>query len=125
MAMWRAKYGESTMSACPICGRPAIVRNDQGIPVCVDHKRSSVSGKCPMCSGDLELRDGKFGKFFLCGKCGPVSMKKAEMQSGGYSSKTGGTASPSEKAKERANAFTNPDGTTKWVRSDDARFEFR
>ena len=134
MAMWRARYGDQTTSSCPLCGRTAIVRNAQGMPVCTDHKNAQISASCPNCRASLDLRDGKFGKFYLCDKCGPISTSKAVVAPISPTP----TSNPSQKTESakqhpmmgdrralRANAYKNADGTDKFIRSDDPRFEFR
>jgi hypothetical protein len=69
-------YGQSKAEKCPLCGSPAITKNKQGIPVCNDHHEFTLDLKCA-CGGWLDAKDGKFGTFFVCFKCGPISWHKA------------------------------------------------
>lgn len=115
------RYGQSTATACPFCGRSATVKNTQGVPVCIDHRESSMEGTCA-CGGSLELRDGQWGPYFLCRTCGPVSMKKAQ---GAGAVKEKNNEKSMQAKTVRADAYKNPDGSTKYVRSDDPRFDFR
>jgi len=70
------KIGEYKIDPCPFCGEASMVRNKMGIPVCSKHKTTPFPAVKCMCGGALDLKEGKWGPFFLCFKCGPVSMKK-------------------------------------------------
>ena len=69
-------YGQSRMENCPICGDRATAKNEQGIPVCRDHKEFSITLKCS-CGQYLDAKEGKWGTFFVCFECGPISWHKA------------------------------------------------
>jgi DNA topoisomerase-1 len=62
------KYGEFlSCSGFPDCkyGRPFEDKDKDGRPDEVD--KSQLKGKCPECGGDLQLKEGRFGKFIACG----------------------------------------------------------
>jgi hypothetical protein len=69
-------YGASRMECCPLCGAHALMKNKQGIPVCVDHKDFSIELKCA-CGSWLDPKEGKWGTFFVCIHCGAISWQKA------------------------------------------------
>jgi len=74
---FRKVYGQTRVDECPFCGKQAVSKNSQGVPVCVKHKdRELLDLKC-VCGGWLDLRDGKFGPYFFCMSCGNVSFRKA------------------------------------------------
>lgn len=72
----RKVYGESQEVVCPFCGGQATAKNAQGIPVCHRHTSNEINLKCA-CGEWLDVKEGKYGTFFLCLRCGPVSPKKA------------------------------------------------
>jgi hypothetical protein len=71
------RYGESHMDTCPFCGRQAINKNPQDIPVCKDHKDKCLPEMKCACGEYLLMQKGKFGVFFNCIRCGNINMKKA------------------------------------------------
>ncbi|MBL7056115.1 hypothetical protein ISS07_04340 [Candidatus Woesearchaeota archaeon] len=71
------KYGSYKADNCPFCGKTAITKNSQSIPVCVSHKESILRELTCNCGDPLELRDGKFGSYFNCMNCGNFNLKKA------------------------------------------------
>lgn len=80
--MRRKTYGESGNQSCIFCGGQATVKNGRGLPVCRHHVRDERDLKCA-CGGWLDVKDSKYGTFFLCIHCGPVSYKKGlEMNEG-------------------------------------------
>lgn len=70
------RYGESKTVRCPFCEKQAIVHNKQKIPTCLQHKHEQLSEITCICGDHLELRDGKFGPFFTCRKCGSMNFRK-------------------------------------------------
>jgi len=83
-SMRKKVYGQSQTKACPFCGKLATTKNSQGVETCIDHKSKSMDGMVCSCGSVLQPKEGKYGAFFLCFNCGPISMKKAlEMNSGG------------------------------------------
>jgi DNA-directed RNA polymerase subunit M/transcription elongation factor TFIIS len=70
------RYGESHVDTCPFCGRQAINKNPQGVPVCKDHKDKKLPEMKCMCGSYLMMQEGKFGIYFNCIKCGNMSLKK-------------------------------------------------
>jgi len=74
----RKVYGQSGTNACIFCGTNALRLNTQGFPVCTHHQQSTVDMdqvKCA-CGSYLDIKEGKFGAFFLCINCGPRSVSK-------------------------------------------------
>ena len=73
------RYGQSKSASCPFCGAMAIAKNEDGLSVCMAHKKSSqkdeTSGlndiKCK-CNSFLELKSGKYGMYFNCLTCGNI-----------------------------------------------------
>ncbi|MEA2020750.1 MAG: type I DNA topoisomerase [Patescibacteria group bacterium] len=80
---------EETDEKCPECGRPLVVKlgkygkflscsgfpeceyarpfsdvDEDGVPDDIDEEQ--LEGECPKCGGDLELREGRYGKFISC-----------------------------------------------------------
>lgn len=71
------RYGESKIEGCPFCGMQSTTTNSQGVPVCQTHKNSELIDMKCICGEYLDIKKGKFGMFFTCMNCGPISMKKA------------------------------------------------
>jgi predicted RNA-binding Zn-ribbon protein involved in translation (DUF1610 family) len=63
-------------SDCIFCRRQAVVKNTQGFPVCVVHRSEALPDMNCVCGNGLSVKDGKYGAFFLCPDCGPISLKK-------------------------------------------------
>ncbi len=64
------RYGATQLSRCPFCEKQAISKSKQGIPVCTKHKDKNLPEMKCDCGSYLDLRDGKFGAYFACIKCG-------------------------------------------------------
>ena len=76
------RYGESQKNECPICGKAAVTANNQGVPVCMEHKNNSLDNFKCVCGGYLDLKNGKFGPYFHCMNCGNINFRKGiEMNS--------------------------------------------
>jgi hypothetical protein len=71
------RYGQSKKTDCPFCGKPAIAQNTQGIPTCPAHKEKPLGEMKCMCGSWLELRQGNWGPYFNCTKCGNLTLAKA------------------------------------------------
>ena len=71
------RYGQSKIEKCPFCGRQALIKNKQDVPVCQDHKNYSLDELKCMCGKSLEMRSGKWGIFFSCLNCGNLNLRKA------------------------------------------------
>jgi hypothetical protein len=77
--MFRKKiYGQSKEESCAFCGKTALSKNPQGLPVCTDHIKNILEGKKCACGEMMEVKESKWGAFFLCKNCGPISLKKAK-----------------------------------------------
>ncbi len=74
--MFPKKYGQSKTPHCPFCQLPAHNKNPQGIPVCLKHKEEELGNLQCLCGEYLDLKDGKYGPFFLCIRCGPQNFNK-------------------------------------------------
>jgi hypothetical protein len=70
------KYGLSKIDNCPFCQKQGLVKNNQGIIVCNDHKDSVLPDIKCVCGSYLELKTGKFGAYFFCMNCGNINLKK-------------------------------------------------
>ena len=76
--MYRKKvYGQSGDSTCLFCGKKATTFNEQKVPVCEDHKTAILNDFKCVCGEYLDIRTSKYGLFFTCMNCGPVSLQKA------------------------------------------------
>lgn len=112
------RYGESKVDRCPFCGQQAFARNNQGIPVCNDHRSMELNDLKCACGSYLDMRIGKFGPFFICERCGTKNMTQAlEMNPQ--------IRKDSFRKTALKNAYKDETGGDKFVRSDDPRFEFR
>src|SRR3989344_1739846 len=69
-------YGQSKTVSCPFCGRTTLMNNDQGVPVCKEHKNELIEDVRCACGEWMDIRKGKWGPFFLCMNCGPVNFRK-------------------------------------------------
>ncbi|MBU1975452.1 MAG: hypothetical protein KKG59_03540 [Nanoarchaeota archaeon] len=77
-------YGQSKTDTCPFCEKRALTENSQGIPVCIDHKKEQFPELKCACGCWLDLKNGKFGPFFVCENCGIVNMRKAREMNPGF-----------------------------------------
>ncbi len=71
------RYGQSKIDRCPFCGKQATLQNSQGIPVCTQHNASTLKDMKCLCGEWLDIRQGKFGPYFNCPRCGNVNFRKA------------------------------------------------
>ena len=77
------RYGQSKTDTCPFCGKMSVIKNKQGIPVCINHKNKQLEDLKCLCGGWLEIKSGKFGPYFHCMKCGNINFRKGlEMNPG-------------------------------------------
>jgi len=65
------------MNNCVFCNRPATIRNSQRFAVCREHKNQEMPELNCVCGEMLSIKESKYGPFFLCPSCGPISLKKA------------------------------------------------
>ncbi len=72
----RKQYGESQIKRCPWCNATALTKNEQNVPVCLKHKQFLFSDVKCSCGKFVDVRDGKFGAFFICDTCGIKSIAK-------------------------------------------------
>ena len=71
------KYGESRIDSCPFCGKISTTKNEQKIPVCINHKNEKLPEMKCICGEWLDIQESKFGSYFRCMRCGNISFKKA------------------------------------------------
>ena len=71
----RKVYGQSKVEGCPFCGKQSTTENDQGVPVCRNHKDKCLDFKC-ICGQWLDVNKGKYGPYFNCMNCGNISYRK-------------------------------------------------
>lgn len=74
----RKVYGQSRQERCYFCDKTALSENSQGLPACKDHKDKVLEDKKCACGEYLDIKKSKWGAFFLCSHCGPISLKKSE-----------------------------------------------
>lgn len=73
----RKIYGSYQVDKCFFCGSNAYKKTIQGFPTCKKCGDQEVKDpKCPSCGGALDIKTSKYGVFFLCLDCGPVSLAK-------------------------------------------------
>ncbi len=65
------------ITRCVFCSRQAIAKNSQNFPTCQSHKKEVLGEMKCSCKEFLIVKEGKYGAFFLCPDCGPVSISKA------------------------------------------------
>lgn len=70
------RYGQSSVDTCPFCATQAYSKNRQGVPVCRNHVGTDLPDLKCICGGWLDQRESKFGVFYTCMRCGPVSFRK-------------------------------------------------
>jgi len=70
------RYGQSSIAQCPFCGGNAYAKNNQNVPCCTKHKHLKMPDLKCICGSWLDQRESKFGVFYTCMKCGPVSFSK-------------------------------------------------
>jgi len=79
------KYGESRKDKCMFCEAQATTENSQGLPACIKHNNEELEDKRCVCGEWLDIKKSKWGAFFLCNKCGPISINKGmNMGSSGF-----------------------------------------
>ncbi len=71
------KYCSYQKNVCVFCGKTSTVTNAQGLLTCIADQRKTLEEKKCACGEMLELKQGKYGPFFLCRSCGPMSLKKS------------------------------------------------
>jgi len=122
----RKVYGSYRKSSCPYCGADAMSKNEIGLSVCKNHiKTDSLDIKCS-CGSWLDVKEGKFGTFFLCENCGPIGMGKAmELKSNMPEQKVEVKLDAHTENKEIQKAdFSKNDGVKKeiFITSDDVEY---
>ena len=70
------KYGSYQTPLCPFCSRQAIAKSAEGVPVCSSHKDQKLPELKCGCGEYVDLRDGKWGPYFSCIRCGNVNFSR-------------------------------------------------
>lgn len=70
------RYGEYRLDKCPFCEKQATAKNKQGLLVCPLHKESVLPDIKCACGSWLDIREGKYGPYFVCINCGNLNLKK-------------------------------------------------
>ncbi|HZX12758.1 MAG TPA: hypothetical protein VFE88_04865 [Candidatus Nanoarchaeia archaeon] len=70
-------YGSTDILRCPLCNKQALAKTKTGITVCKDHTSFEFPTMKCLCGEHLQVRDGKFGAFCLCSRCGTINLRKA------------------------------------------------
>jgi hypothetical protein len=104
----RKVYGDSKIAECPFCGKQAITRNPQDIPVCKDHDQEELPNMKCVCGEWLDVRIGKFGPYFVCIKCGNINFRKG-LEMNGMS--IGHIHQPREDGKQKQVKVAPPEKT--------------
>ena len=78
----RKTYGQSKQEKCYFCGQTALSENSQGLPACKNHKENILEDKKCVCGEFLDIKKSKWGAFFVCPNCGPISLNKSEEMEG-------------------------------------------
>ena len=69
-------YGQYKQDNCVFCPRMGTQKNEQGMVVCLHHRRQTLEEIKCVCGSWLEQRSGRFGPFFSCVKCGPIDFNR-------------------------------------------------
>jgi len=123
------KYGESRIDSCPFCGKISTTKNEQKIPVCINHKNEKLPEMKCICGEWLDIQESKFGSYFRCMRCGNISFKKAmeinqvkPKDTSTNKEKSESTTSSKERSKTQENTTTQRKEIT--VRSDELDYLF-
>jgi hypothetical protein len=77
--MYRKKiYGKSQENDCYFCEKKALTKNKQGVATCMTHKLREVPPQKCICGEYMDIKESKWGTFFLCPVCGPKSFSKVQ-----------------------------------------------
>ncbi|MCB9358920.1 hypothetical protein H6503_03235 [Candidatus Woesearchaeota archaeon] len=80
--MRKKVYGESRKDTCYFCEKQAFGENSQGLPACKDHVSEILEDKRCTCGEYLDIKKSKWGAFFVCSNCGPISLSKSQNMDG-------------------------------------------
>lgn len=73
----RKIYGQSQNTTCVFCDKLATKKNKQGFTTCINHVNSIMPDKKCICGEWLDIKESKWGAFYVCSNCGPISLNKA------------------------------------------------
>ncbi len=114
-------YGAYREETCIFCGERAICMNRQDLPTCVKHKHDEVDMdkiKCS-CGEYLDIKQGKYGSFFLCISCGPMSIAKIKEINEIKPKSNAVSSSNSVYKQSNSTTFNKSSSTNVTIRSDD------
>jgi ribosomal protein L37AE/L43A len=94
------RYGESHIDNCPFCGKIAVTKNSQGVPVCRSHTEEKLQDIRCVCGEWLDLLEGKYGPYFRCMRCGNISFKKGIEANSNFKSTIKNNVADKEPRKE-------------------------
>lgn len=80
---FRKVYGKSKDNNCFFCGKTALTENSQGLPACSSCRDKKADDKRCACGEYLDIKKSKWGAFFLCHNCGPISLSKVNNMGAG------------------------------------------
>ena len=112
------KYGESRFDGCPFCGQQAITKNSQKIPVCLKHKNSEILDLKCLCGDWLDIREGKYGPYWQCMKCGNINFKRGLEMNPDWN-KDGKASDPKEYKAEEKKVENNEGKKEYFITSDE------
>ena len=98
--MRKKVYGSYRIDRCPFCGKQATTKNNEGVPVCLNHKENKLPDLKCICGDYLDLKAGKFGVYFTCLRCGNISWQKAKSYNEEIFAKLEKGEEPKEQKKE-------------------------
>ena len=70
------RYGSYQRPECPFCPSQATTKSKEGVPVCTEHKGEKLPDLKCSCGEYVDLKDGKWGPYFSCMKCGNVRFSR-------------------------------------------------
>ncbi len=70
-------YGSTDLSGCPVCSKTALAKTKAGISVCKDHVNFEFPDLKCTCKETMILKEGKYGPFCICSRCGIMNLRKA------------------------------------------------
>jgi len=109
------KYGHSRIDSCPFCGKQAVIKNKQEVPVCQAHKESLIENFHCVCGEWLDVVSGKWGPYFKCLHCGNINFRKGLEMNEGFNDKKPETKSTQPQTPQK-------DKKPVTVRSDEVDF---
>ena len=86
----RKVYGQSQNTTCVFCEKQATTQSTQGFPACNAHVNATIEDIRCTCGSYLDVKQSKWGAFFLCENCGALSLQKGlSLRDNAHTEKTG------------------------------------